>query len=70
MGLCKGCKRKVLLLFNVEAPCRYTSASKEVKDILREYDMAASSYSLDEAFLDVADYCEAKGMTGELNTFL
>lgn len=49
----------------MEAACRYASASKEVKNILREYDAAASSYSLDEAFLDVTDYCEANGLTGK-----
>ncbi len=45
--------------------CRYRAASEAVQPILKEYDPAASSYSLDEAFLDVTDYCAAHGVSGE-----
>eukprot|EP00884_Botryococcus_braunii_P018752 jgi/Botrbrau1/5560/Bobra.0023s0043.1 len=43
---------------------KYSAASKEVKEILRCYDPAASSYSLDEASLDVTAYCAAHGTSG------
>lgn len=43
---------------------KYTKASEAVRAIFREFDENLESGSLDEAYLDVTDYCAAHGTTG------
>lgn len=43
---------------------RYSEASRAVKDILRQYDADLDSASLDEAHLDITDYCRANNLSG------
>ena len=45
---------------------RYSEASRAVKDILRLYDPDLESASLDEAHLDVTDYCKNHNLSGEI----
>ena len=41
---------------------KYTAASEEVRQILQQYDPSFSSMSLDEAYLDITDYCIQHGI--------
>jgi DNA polymerase kappa len=38
------------------------------REVFREIDPDFEAGSLDEAFLDVTDYCAARGLTGERST--
>jgi DNA polymerase kappa len=44
---------------------KYTAASAQAFAVFRAYDAAVEGASLDEAYLDVTQYCSAHGMTGE-----
>jgi DNA polymerase kappa len=44
---------------------KYTAASEETRAVFRCYDPAFEAGSLDEAYLDVTDYCQEQGVTGE-----
>ena len=46
---------------------RYSEASHQVMDVLRSYDENLHTASLDEAHLDVTDYCETHELTGVLD---
>ena len=43
---------------------KYSKASAKVRVIFREYDEEMDAASLDEAYLDVTDYCKAKEVSG------
>jgi DNA polymerase kappa len=43
---------------------KYTAASEETRAIFRCYDPVFEAGSLDEAYLDVTDYCREQGVTG------
>ena len=44
---------------------KYSRAGQAVRAIFREFDADMESGSLDEAYLDITDYCQQHGMTGE-----
>lgn len=44
---------------------KYSAASAEAFAVFRSYDERVAGASLDEAYLDVTQYCSAHGMTGE-----
>jgi DNA polymerase kappa len=44
---------------------KYEAASAATREVFRQYDPHFEAGSLDEAYLDVTDYCAAHGMTGE-----
>ena len=44
---------------------KYSKAGQAVRAIFREFDADMESGSLDEAYLDITDYCQQHGMTGE-----
>lgn len=44
---------------------KYTAASAEAFAVFRTYDEQVEGASLDEAYLDVTQYCITHGMTGE-----
>ena len=43
---------------------KYTKASGEVQAVFREYDPDMEAASMDEAYLDVTDYCTSHDMPG------
>ena len=45
---------------------KYTKASGEVQAVFREYDPEMEAASMDEAYLDVTDYCASHDMPGNL----
>jgi nucleotidyltransferase/DNA polymerase involved in DNA repair len=44
---------------------KYEAASAATREVFRLYDPHFEAGSLDEAYLDVTDYCAQHGMTGE-----
>ena len=44
---------------------KYASASKMVQAIFKEYDQEMDAASLDEAYMDVSDFCEEQSMSGQ-----
>ena len=44
---------------------KYSKAGQAVRAIFREFDADMESGSLDEAYLDITDYCQQHGMKGE-----
>ncbi|KAK9800914.1 hypothetical protein WJX73_010443 [Symbiochloris irregularis] len=52
------------LLFAKPDFSKYTKAAEGVRAVLRLYDPEFECASLDEAYLDVTDYCQAHNMTG------
>ena len=44
---------------------KYTAASAATRAIFRDYDVDFEAGSLDEAYLDVTEYCKAHGVEGE-----
>ncbi|KAG1657976.1 hypothetical protein FOA52_008036 [Chlamydomonas sp. UWO 241] len=58
---------KVLCPQLVFVPCnfeRYVSISEQTRAVFRDFDAAFEAGSLDEAFLDVTEYCREHGMSG------
>ena len=55
----KLCPQLICLPLNFE---KYTSKAQEVREILVEYDPRFESASIDEAYLNITDYCEEKQM--------
>ncbi|KAL8637632.1 MAG: hypothetical protein Q9228_005117 [Teloschistes exilis] len=55
----KLCPHLVCLPLNFE---KYTAKAKEVREVLSEYDARFQSASMDEAYLNITQYCEAHGM--------
>lgn len=53
------------LLFAKPDFSKYTKAAEGVRAVLRLFDPDFECASLDEAYLDVTDYCQAHDMTGE-----
>ncbi len=43
---------------------KYTQASQEVQAVFREYDADMEAASLDEAYLDITDYCASHNVPG------
>lgn len=43
---------------------KYSKASHQVQEIFREYDQEMDAASLDEAYMDVTDYCKTKNLSG------
>ncbi|KIY92783.1 DNA polymerase kappa subunit [Monoraphidium neglectum] len=58
----KLCPQLVFVKPNFE---KYTAASEETRRVFRVYDPDFRAGSLDEAYLDVTDYCSRHGVTGE-----
>ena len=44
---------------------KYTAKAQEVREILADYDPRFESASIDEAYLNITEYCEEKGMNSE-----
>jgi DNA polymerase kappa len=44
---------------------KYTAKAQEVREILADYDPRFESASIDEAYLNITEYCEEKGMDPE-----
>lgn len=44
---------------------KYSAASAEAFAVFRQYDERVQGASLDEAYLNVTDYCSTHGLTGE-----
>ncbi|KXH53264.1 impB/mucB/samB family protein [Colletotrichum salicis] len=55
----KLCPELVLLKLNFE---KYTTKAHEVREILVEYDPRFESASIDEAYLNITEYCTTKGI--------
>ena len=45
---------------------KYSKASSEVRAVFRDYDPDLDAASLDEAYMDVTDYCKAHQKSGVL----
>ena len=58
----KLCPNLVCLPLNFE---KYTSKAQEVREILAGYDPRFESASIDEAYLNITQYCEEKGLDPE-----
>ena len=58
----KLCPQLICLPLNFD---KYTKKAKEVRAILAEYDPRFESASLDEAYLNITDYCDDHGMDPE-----
>ena len=58
----KLCPQLICLPLNFE---KYTSKAQEVREILADYDPRFESASIDEAYLNITQYCEAKQMDPE-----
>ena len=58
----KLCPNLICLPLNFE---KYTSKAQEVREILAEYDPRFESASIDEAYLNITQYCEEKGLNPE-----
>lgn len=58
----KLCPQLVLVPLNFQ---KYTAASEVTRAVYRRYDPGFRAGSLDEAYLDVTDYCAQRGMTPE-----
>ncbi|KAI1809907.1 cation transport protein-domain-containing protein [Poronia punctata] len=58
----KLCPNLLLVRPNFE---KYTAKAREVRDILGDYDSRFESASIDEAYLNVTEYCALHGMTAE-----
>ena len=43
---------------------KYSKASHKVQEIFRQYDTEMDAASLDEAYMDVTDYCRLNNMAG------
>ncbi|KAI4088096.1 MAG: hypothetical protein L6R37_008242 [Teloschistes peruensis] len=56
----KLCPHLVCLPLNFE---KYTAKAKEVREVLSEYDARFQSASMDEAYLNITQYCEAHDMS-------
>ena len=44
---------------------KYSKASAEVRAVFRDYDPDLDAASLDEAYMDVTDYCRAHEKSGD-----
>lgn len=58
----KLCPELVLLRLNFD---KYTAKAREVRAVLAEYDARFESSSIDEAYLNITEYCTEHGMTPE-----
>ncbi|KAI0402878.1 hypothetical protein F4802DRAFT_574144 [Xylaria palmicola] len=58
----KLCPQLLLIHPNFE---KYTAKAHEVRDILADYDPRFESASIDEAYLNITEYCAEHGMTAE-----
>ncbi len=58
----KLCPQLICLPLNFE---KYTAKAQEVREILADYDMRFESASIDEAYLNITQYCEDKQMDPE-----
>ncbi|KAL6716694.1 hypothetical protein ACLMJK_006262 [Lecanora helva] len=58
----KLCPDLICLPLNFE---KYTAKAQEVREILADYDPRFESASIDEAYLNITDYCEEKQMNPE-----
>ncbi|TKA32563.1 hypothetical protein B0A50_01671 [Salinomyces thailandicus] len=58
----KLCPQLIHLPLNFE---KYTAKAKEVRAVLEQYDPRFESASIDEAYLNVTEYCQAHGMAPE-----
>ncbi|KAM7220808.1 DNA polymerase [Rhypophila decipiens] len=58
----KLCPQLVLLPLNFD---KYTAKAGEVREVLAEYDPRFESASIDEAYLNITEYCASHGMTPE-----
>lgn len=58
----KLCPQLICLPLNFE---KYTAKAQEVREILAEYDPRFESASIDEAYLNITQYCEAKHIDPE-----
>ena len=58
----KLCPQLICLPLNFE---KYTAKAKEVREILADYDPRFESASIDEAYLNITQYCEDKQMDAE-----
>ncbi|KAL9579951.1 MAG: hypothetical protein Q9212_004788 [Teloschistes hypoglaucus] len=56
----KLCPHLVCIPLNFE---KYTAKAKEVREVLSEYDARFQSASMDEAYLNITQYCEAHDMS-------
>ncbi|KAK1985855.1 impB/mucB/samB family protein [Colletotrichum cereale] len=56
----KLCPELVMLKLNFE---KYTAKAHEVREVLVEYDPRFESASIDEAYLNITEYCTAKGIS-------
>ncbi|KAF6828462.1 DNA-directed polymerase [Colletotrichum musicola] len=56
----KLCPELVLLKLNFE---KYTAKANEVREVLVEYDPRFESASIDEAYLNITEYCTDKGIS-------
>ena len=58
----KLCPELLLLPLNFD---KYTSKAEEVREILADYDPRFESASIDEAYLNITEYCREHGMSPE-----
>lgn len=58
----KLCPNLICLPLNFQ---KYTAKAQEVREILADYDPRFESSSIDEAYLNITEYCEEKGMDPE-----
>ena len=58
----KLCPNLICLPLNFE---KYTAKAQEVREILADYDPRFESSSIDEAYLNITEYCKEKGMDPE-----
>ncbi|KAF2834320.1 DNA polymerase kappa [Patellaria atrata CBS 101060] len=58
----KLCPQLVCLPLNFD---KYSAKAEEVRDILADYDPRFESASIDEAYLNITEYCKIHGMTPE-----
>jgi DNA polymerase kappa len=58
----KLCPNLILLPLNFD---KYTAKAQEVREILVEYDPRFESASIDEAYLNITEYCEEKDIKAE-----
>jgi DNA polymerase kappa len=64
MNPCNACSSRQLVFVKPDFR-KYEAASAATREVFKQYDPHFEAGSLDEAYLDVTDYCAAHGMTGE-----